>query len=217
MGQSRVPAGLATVRHFPLSLSFRRPNDRPGRTFLDPYRPPGQKHRAASAAPQAGQARTTTPARGCLAELHPQPAHASLPRAAQNDHYGMVRHDIGGNPTADHNGGYRTSSDAQGKLRRVTGGMVAPRRRSPIPCLVHWTEPSGYLRAEQLVRTRWTPAQACGRPGRGLLVYPMTVSITPAGVLAFISPLGVRWVSARPVLGGGFVASSGSCLSGSRG
>jgi len=103
-GTSR--AGSSTA--LPPSLSFRRPNHRPGRTFLDPYRLTGQKRRASSAAPQAGQARTTTPARGCLAELHPQPAHASLPRAAQNDHYGMVRHDIGGNPTADHNGGYRT-------------------------------------------------------------------------------------------------------------
>jgi hypothetical protein len=32
----------------------------------------------------------------------------------------------------DHNGGYRTSSDTQCKLRRVTGKTVAPRRRSPI-------------------------------------------------------------------------------------
>jgi hypothetical protein len=102
-GQSGYQPGWQQYGTSPYRYRSGGPNHRPGRTFLDPYRLTGQKRRAASAAPQAGQARTTTPARGCLAELHPQPAHASLPRAAQNDHYGMVRHDIGGNPTADHN------------------------------------------------------------------------------------------------------------------
>jgi hypothetical protein len=71
-------------------------------------------------------------ARGYLAELHPQPAHASLPRAAQNDHYGMVRHDIGGNPTADHNeGGYRTIR----RCRTVTfcDETLAPDRHTGCP------------------------------------------------------------------------------------
>jgi len=69
--------------------------------------------------------------------------------------------------TTVHNGGYRASSATQSKLRRVTGEMVALRRRSPTMRSFIGFHLGLTPRADYLLRARYPRCPVRQSPGDG--------------------------------------------------